>query len=253
MGRLRAITRLVLFAIVSIYFFCLLLRNVALGIKDMQSALRIRHRWGKACIKVLGIKVELLSPVPQGTHLYLANHRNYIDAALMIKFVCGTIVAKAEVEKWPVIGPGSRASHVIFIDRKSKDSRMETRLAIKEHLSQGSPVIIFPEGTTHKAPGVGLLRPGPFQIAYDGGFSVVPVAIEYEDVDDAWVGDDTFPRHFMQCFSKKRVALKIKFGDPFIVTDPETDCERTYQWMQESTLAMRAAYDGRVTTMVTSN
>jgi 1-acyl-sn-glycerol-3-phosphate acyltransferase len=142
-----------------------------------------------------------------------------------------------------VLGFGAKASFSVFVDRNDKDSRRHTREQIADLMHQGFSVLIFPEGTTFEGPGVKQLKPGPFQIAQDGNFTVVPVALEYQDKEDAWVGDDTFQRHFLVCFRKPHIRMKIKFGEPRPITNWETDMLEVQSWLDAETRRMRGEFD----------
>lgn len=144
--------------------------------------------------------------------MVLPNHRSYIDIVPFPPLLELCFVAKAEVNAWPLIGSGARLVGTVFVDRDNKESRRHTREAMGHFLDQGRSVIVFTEGTTYAAPVLGELRPGMYHLAAEGGFSVVPVAIEYLDPRDAWVGKDTFVPHFLRCFSKPSTGMVVRFG-----------------------------------------
>ena len=243
MGLLRAYWRLLaFFGLTAYYALKLMLASAILG-KTPKRGTSIRQQWAIASLNALNVKVELKNEIPPGAHLFLSNHRSYIDGALLPRYILGSIIIKKEVGSWPILGYGARASFSIMIDRKDKDSRRHTREQMVELLKQGYSVTIFPEGTTTAAPNISPLRPGPFQIAMDGGFTVVPVAVEYKDLADAWVGDDTFIRHFLECFQKKAVYIKVKFGEPMLVPDWEVGLKQVQVWMETETQKLREEFD----------
>ena len=242
MNKLRGVRRLVVFMFVTMYYVAKIILSAAIKGVDNNRAIRQRHQWGLKSLKVLGVEIDLKGAPPEGSHLYLCNHRTYLDGAIMVKYVLGTFVIKSEVGKWPVIGLGARACRAIMVKREDKESRIDTRRQMREAMEKGISVVIFPEGTTSTGPGVLPLKSGPFRIAQDGGFTVVPVAFEYENVNDAWVGNDTFVRHFIECFGKKKTHVKVSFGEVLAVTDWENDLIKVQGWLQQETLSLRAEY-----------
>ena len=98
-------------------------------------------------------------------------------------------------------------------------SLINTMKKIKESVSQGIPVTLFPEGTTYKGPLTKTFKNGSFKIAAETGIPVIPMAIQYKDREDAWVGDDTFLGHFFRQISKPVTHVEIQYGTPLILAD----------------------------------
>ena len=211
----------------------------------MARSMRIRQNWASSSVALLGILIDLENPPPQGGYLYVSNHRSYIDIAVILKYALASIVAKEEVGSWPLIGWGARATYVVLVKREDPDSRKRTRAFIKTLLEQGYGVVIFPEGTTFEGPGILPFRPGPFQVAESGLFPVVPVALEYQDREDAWVGSWGFIEHFLVAFAKKETKVKVKFGFPIARKSWHEMHEQADKWVQQETLRMRADFTGK--------
>lgn len=240
MAALRGIYRMLAFFLVSAFY---VLRAVFLKQGQMRRAMELRMFWARRMINILGIEVELEGKFPEGGHLIISNHRSYIDPAIELKYVLSSAVAKAEVGKWPVIGAGCRASYVILVDRDSKESRKKTRDDMRQLLDNGFSVLIYPEGTTIKGPDIKEFRPGPFQVAEAGGFPIVPVAIEYQNADDAWVDDDTFLGHFYKTFKRKRVGVKVSVGSTIQPGPWETTRQQAEDWVRAEVLRLRGEWD----------
>lgn len=99
-------------------------------------------------------------------HIYVGNHGSYLDAVA----VCISIpqyfspLGKVEMAKVPVFGWMYRRI-VVMIDRSSKESREQSVNALKEAISQGQSILIFPEGTMNKTE-------KPLADFYDGAFRI---------------------------------------------------------------------------------
>lgn len=193
--------------------------------------------------RLMGIEVIWEGGMPEGPSLLMGNHRSYVDAVLLPSRQPVVFVARSESRNWPIIGWGATALDTIWVNRKDKNSRRETRDQVKQRLQNGYSIAIFPEGTTNKGPEVGPYRPSMFYIAHEGRFPITPVAIEYEDPDIAWVGNTWFIPHAWKQFGKKTIRVRVKFGETFIPDDPEQDRQSMHDWASQETWAMREAFD----------
>lgn len=233
MKLLRALFRLFLFAMIMSYRLIGALISSRLYPDKPEKVMVHMHKWAKHTLAFMGIEVEVRGHLPQQAGLVMPNHRSYIDIIFFPVFVRNAcFVAKAGVLWWPIVGAGAKIVGTIFVDRSNKDSRRQTREDIKKRLAEGYSVVVFPEGTTYKMPELGKFNPGMFFAAAEGDIPVIPVAIEYEDRDDAWVGKDTFFPHFFKTFGKKRLKVKIVFGEVMKDTDGEKLLSDVRTWIE---------------------
>jgi 1-acyl-sn-glycerol-3-phosphate acyltransferase len=193
--------------------------------------------------RLMGIRVRWEGAPPEGPSLLMGNHRSYVDAVLMPAKHPVAFVARSESRNWPIIGWGASALKTIWVNRKDRESRRNTRFAVRERLDAGMGIVVFPEGTTHRGPELGPYRPSMFAIAADGGFPITPIAIEYRDPSIAWVGDDTFIPHAWKHLGKRWTDVTVCFGETFVGTDPEENLRRTREWTAAQVDRIRAEYD----------
>lgn len=223
-GGLLAIVRLFLFILVALFFFCLLLvisvfykskeKKLERGILLRRFAIRILH-------PILGSKITVYGKEPIASGLVVSNHRSYFDAMIILKNILASPVGKKEVESWPLIGSVTKTTGVIFVNREEKSSRTQTLKEVRVVLENGFSIFVAPEGTTHINPTTIDFRPGTFVLAAELGIPVMPVAIDYKNMDDAWIGDDTFIPHFLKCFSKWRTEIKVSYLEPIFSDNVE--------------------------------
>lgn len=223
-GGLLAIGRLFIFILVAVFFFCLLLvistfykskeKKLERGILLRRFAIRILH-------PILGSKITVYGKEPISSGLIVSNHRSYFDAMVILKNILASPVGKKEVESWPLIGSVTKTTGVIFVNREEKTSRTQTLIEVRSVLENGFSIFIAPEGTTHIKPTTIDFRPGTFVLAAELGVPVMPVAIDYKNLDDAWIGNDTFIPHFLKCFSKWRTEIKVSYLEPIISNNVE--------------------------------
>ncbi len=192
------------------------------------------YQWAVHLKRYMMIAITVNGELPKEGCLLVANHRSYIDVIAIGATIPIAFLAKAEIAKWPLIGFGCKITGVVFVDRNSKESRKQSRAGIIEHMNNGASIMVFPEGTSYEGPGVLPFKTGIFATAAENGFPVVPVAIEYEDRSDAWVGDDTFVRHFFQAFRKKRLGVTVSFGPELKSSDQEKLKIESWTWINKT-------------------
>ncbi len=214
---LLSFTRFLLFLLITFIILCVLLltnifyksnsKKVERGILFRRTNIRILHY-------ILNSKITVYGKEPIISGLIISNHRTYFDAIVILKNILAYPIAKKEVESWPLVGNVGKATGVIFVKRNCENSREQTRNHINTVLKNGFSILNTPEGTTHKEPTTIRFLPGAFTLAVQLGVPVIPIAIDYKDINDAWVGDDTFIPHFLRCFGKWETEIKVSYLEP---------------------------------------
>jgi 1-acyl-sn-glycerol-3-phosphate acyltransferase len=199
----------------------------------------ILHQWASWLTNSIGIKVEVTGTIPEYGSLLVSNHRSYMDIIAIGKYLPVTFLAKDEISRWPLIGYGCKVTNVVFVKREDGESRKASRKQISGLLEKGISIAVFPEGTSYEGPGILPFRQGVFDIAARNNFPVVPVAIEYCDPSDAWVGDDTFQRHFFDSFEKKNITIHLSFGEMHSSSNAESLREDTWNWINNKVIESR--------------
>lgn len=235
MRNLLGVARLFVFLFSGFAYVLVLAINALLPGNKMRRSFSIRKNWAKNINNWLGVVITKHGEVPSGGHIFVANHRSYLDAAVVLKYVFASIVAKAEVGTWPLVGWALKLTYTVLIKREDQTSRKNTREQVNRLMQNSFSVIIFPEGTTFEGPGILNFKPGPFQIAENGKFTLVPVAIEYLVKEDAWVGNDQFISHFIKCFGKSKTYVSISFGPVLDAPTWQQNHERATEWISAET------------------
>lgn len=114
------------------------------------------------------------------TYIFIANHRSNLDAPVAAAAVWGKIrpVAKKELLKVPVLGTIFKKTSIV-VDRSSRESRKETLEQIKETVSSGAHVLVFPEGTRNKTTDRDLIdfKDGAFAMAIQTQTPLMPILL----------------------------------------------------------------------------
>ncbi|MBK6930680.1 MAG: 1-acyl-sn-glycerol-3-phosphate acyltransferase [Saprospirales bacterium] len=232
MNVLRAIFRL---SFIVLFILALLLRvgwHNLWNKPDQNYILSIRSRWTRRfLLPVLGVRVHSQGPVPGFPCIIMANHRSYLDPVVICRDVPGMPVSKAEVARWPLIGTGVKHTGILFLERESRQSRHKTLLRIGEKVREGIIIILFPEGTTDVHPNTIPFRKGAFQLAAEQDLPIVPVAVEYRNPMDYWIGADTFIPHIFKRFGERKMDVYVRYGQPLSSGEASELIRKTQRWI----------------------
>lgn len=179
----------------------------------------VMRTWGKSILFVLGVKIYRNELPKTKNFILMPNHRSYIDIFIVSGLTPAALVGKAEIKKWPFGSLGAKVTNSILVDRSEIKSLVTTMNKIKESVNQNIPVTLFPEGTTFKGPLTKPFKKGSFKIAADTGIPVIPMAIHYKDVNDAWVDKDTLVGHIFRQMGKPISKVYLRYGNPITNAD----------------------------------
>jgi cytidylate kinase len=125
-----------------------------------------------------GLRGEGIENVPRSGGVILAsNHKSYLDPPLIGSILPREIhyLGKKELFRMPLLGAWVRTHNVIPIDREGFDrSGLETALGV---VRGGGALLLFPEGTRIRRPGMGPPREGVGFLVARSGVPVVPVHV----------------------------------------------------------------------------
>lgn len=179
----------------------------------------VMQTWGKSILFFCGIRIERNELPAIENFILMPNHRSYIDIFIVAALTPAAMVSKSEIRNWPLGKLGIKITNSILVDRSDLKSLIKTMNKIKESVNNGIPVVLFPEGGTYIGPLTKPFKNGSFQIAADARIPVIPMAINYSDINDAWVGDDNFMSHFFRQMGKPVTKVFVKFGTPVFGSD----------------------------------
>ena len=234
MRSLRLFRRLVFVALYTSFIVAKLFLNDLFFGKDIRRSMRIRQDWATKLLPGIGIRLTQFGPIPEFPCLLVGNHRSYIDPILILRYTNAYPVAKAEMASWPLFGKGARFAGIIYVDRGSAKSRAETLAAIADKIQEGHSVILFPEGTTSSSFETLPFKRGAFQIASKKNIPVVPVTLVFDDMDNQWVGTDSFLTHIVRQFKQQNVGIRLYFGPVLRSDDYEELLSLSQSWINET-------------------
>lgn len=179
-------------------------------------------RWARSLLGLFAIEVVVDGTIPPPTRgrgrgrLVITNHRSAIDVGVVLALFGGTMVSRADLATWPVVGAAARAVGTVFVDRSSAKSGAATIRAIQKHLEDGQTINLFPEGTTFDGDEVRPFHGGAFVSAVRAEAEVLPVGIAYPRDSGAAFVNETFPAHLARMSKSGPTRMVVSVGTPFI-------------------------------------
>lgn len=195
------------------------------------------RRYGRALLRLYGVELYAGGPYvaagdmyperdPSGLgRMFVMNHRSGLDIPITLACFEATIVSRADLARWPVIGLAARRVGTLFVDRSSKQSGAAVVQAMTGALSRGRGVMVYPEGTTFGDDEVRPFRPGAFTAACRAGAEIVPVGIAYGGADAAYI-DEPFSAHMVRVSRARRTVAALEVGAPIQTRGQEVSSVR---------------------------
>ncbi|MFO7863119.1 MAG: 1-acyl-sn-glycerol-3-phosphate acyltransferase [Salinivirgaceae bacterium] len=212
--------------------------------KPVNTLWHLMNFWCRYMLTLIGVAVDLeIEGEMDKPGLILSNHRSYIDIFINLSLHSARIIAKREIGSWPLIGYGLRAFDALLLDRSSIASRMESIRIMEEVLKNNESLIVYPEGTTHRGPELGPIKESTYRIAANNNSWVYPVAIEYKNQDDAWIGKELFVPHFIRRSGAIERHVAVRVGAPFRSTDGKELKEYVEGFLRDRISKIRNNYD----------
>ena len=210
--------------------------NLNLSKHENADVRALKARWAKQLLDLIKVQMQVSGQVdPTSEPLILVgNHSSYLDIPLVTcALPSSCFVSKAEVKKWPIIGPAATKGGTIFVKRESQHSRKNVRSQILDALvKEKKKVVIFPSGTTTLGPS-DKWRKGPFEIAYEGGIKIQTFRIWWSPARlVAYIDDDFLLSHVFNLFGLSEIKGHLEFGDSFYVQDVMRDLTRAKAWCE---------------------
>ena len=126
------------------------------------------------------VRIEGREKIPRSfPSVMVANHQSLVDILVLFRLMVHfKWVSKSENFRIPFIGWNMALNRYIRIDRGSVRGNIGMMRAATEALTQGSSVMIFPEGTRSPDGTVHPFKAGAFELALKTGCPILPIVIE---------------------------------------------------------------------------
>ncbi|MCL4745443.1 MAG: AMP-binding protein, partial [Burkholderiaceae bacterium] len=116
---------------------------------------------------------------PDRACVVVSNHASYLDGIVMVAAIPSPcrFVAKRELLSNPVSRVFLSRLGAVFVERFEAHQSVRDAASLERCVRAGQSLIVFPEGTFRRAPGILAFRLGAFVVAANSAAPVVPVAL----------------------------------------------------------------------------
>ena len=189
---------------------------------------RINHWWSRWVLRLCGARLRVsgqpltadlartgMTPGTNG-RLLLSNHISWIDIFAINAAMPCRFVAKADIVRWPIIGPMVGHSGTLFIERGRRRAVSEVNEAVQDHLRAGESIVVFPEGTTTRGDRLLRFHSNLVAPAIEVGCEVWPVGLSYRERglysdSAAFVGDMGLVTSLINILLSDRLEIEVAF------------------------------------------
>ena len=202
--------------------------------KNVREGAEWLHRFCSSVLRAFGVELRVEGRLPARGAL-ISNHTGYLD--IIAYGALGPVVycAKAEMERWPVIGFMTRVAGSVFVERGAGGSAARAAVGMRAAAEAGVPVVFFPEGTTSNGTAVLEFRTGLLAQALAAGEPVTAAHIGYvlgagndgatvEDDVCFWGEDAPMLKHIFRFVGLQGVHASVRIGEgPILFSGGELD------------------------------
>lgn len=182
-------------------------------------------RYGRALLGLYGVEAIARGPFVEHDaqvpgvdatgrgRIFVMNHRSGLDVPLTLAFVEATIVSRADLARWPIIGMAARRVGTLFVDRSDKRSGASVIHAMCGAIERGRGVMVYPEGTTYSGDEVRPFRAGAFTAAERTGAEIVPIGTAFAGAGATFT-DESFVDHMKRVSGTPHTRVGLVVGEP---------------------------------------
>ncbi|MEO8802811.1 MAG: lysophospholipid acyltransferase family protein [Rudaea sp.] len=175
--------------------------------------------WSGRIVRIFGFRIRQFGQPLPGAVLFVANHVSWLDIELMHSKRIMCFVAKAEIARWPLIGPLATLAGTIYHQRGSGHSLASVMQRVVARLGEGKAVGVFPEGGTGPGNRLRTFHARIFQVAQDANVPVQPVALLYGrdtqmDLRVPFGANESFFANFIRLLGGPGMDAEVHFLEP---------------------------------------
>jgi len=221
-----------------------------LGVRDREGGVYdwAPRTWARLLVWAAGVRIVLHDAErasPGESRVFAANHVSWYDVFVLASVLPRyKFVAKAELFRIPIFGPGARAVGTIPIERENRKAAFGAYEAAAGMIRGGSSVVVFPEGTRGRTYGLRTFKKGPFVLAIGAHVPVVPTFV-HGTIDvmprDSWrLRAGTVHVHFLEPVPTVGLTYEDRNALAREVWQRMADAARELYGVESDTAALRA-------------
>jgi lyso-ornithine lipid O-acyltransferase len=180
------------------------------------------HRFCARAMRGMGIEINVTGEFPERGAV-ISNHLSYVDIVVFAALHPCVFVAKAEMQRWPVVGWMTTMSGTVYVARGHGGSAMKARKGMQAAVDAGLPVVFFPEGTTTNGSHLLKFHSGLLAQVLDSGAPVTAAYLRYSFAEEngqgvsvaddvCYWGDRNMLAHIFKFLGLRGVRVEVRFA-----------------------------------------
>jgi 1-acyl-sn-glycerol-3-phosphate acyltransferase len=136
--------------------------------------------YSSARIAGASVKIVGLDAIDQsGTYVFMSNHVSNLDPLILCPLIPRrtSILAKKEIWRIPILAKALDLAEIVPVERENRDAAIRSIRRAGEVMRHGINMTLYPEGTRSRDGGLLPFKKGPFHLAAETGFPIVPITI----------------------------------------------------------------------------
>lgn len=180
--------------------------------------------WSRILVRLFGLRMRRFGTPLPGAVLFVANHVSWLDISVLHSQRWMGFVAKAEIERWPLIGSVVSRAGTIYHHRGDNASLHGVMHQMLDRLNNGLAVGVFPEGRTLGGQQLGVFHARIFQPAVLANIPAQPVALKYGEKASAqtvmaFAAKENFFSNLLRVLGEPGRVCEVHFLEPVPVSD----------------------------------
>lgn len=133
-------------------------------------------------VRIGGVKIKLVGTDkldPNGTYIFMSNHVSNLDPLALVPLIPRrtSVLAKKEIWGVPILSKALDLAEIVPVERNNRDAAIQSIRRAGEVMQHGINMTIYPEGTRSRDGRLLPFKKGPFHLAAETGYSIVPITI----------------------------------------------------------------------------
>jgi lyso-ornithine lipid O-acyltransferase len=174
----------------------------------------------RVLLRLAGVEVRVQGDVPRGAGVLVTNHLGYLDVLVLASVTDTVFVSRADVRAWPLVGPLTRWSGTVYLDRQKRTELPAVVQSMQRWIERDTHVVFFPEGTSGSGDALLPFRSSLFEAAVRTGAPLRCAALHYATTADdppardvvSWWGDMAFLPHVWGLVRLRGVRATVRFA-----------------------------------------
>ncbi|HLW52463.1 MAG TPA: lysophospholipid acyltransferase family protein [Candidatus Angelobacter sp.] len=133
-------------------------------------------------VRIAGVRIKTVGLDrldPSGTYIFMSNHVSNLDPPTLCPIIPRrtSVLAKKVIWRIPILGKALDLAEIVPVERENREAAIQSIHRAGEVMRHGINMTLYPEGTRSADGKMRPFKKGPFHLAAETGFPIVPVTI----------------------------------------------------------------------------